>query len=214
MMVINWKLFILLFILLGPGIIIFSRIDKYYQEKIDALTATRCNCEESQLLQDQKSEKTGFKELLVAKQKVESDISSTPGNVFFTAQIKEKYQDTEVIEFRLEGDSRTIVYTADLIITFNPDKTEILDINSGATFPLYPRKNRIGNKIVITGVSSINNNNLIFGRPNSVYASVKIRRKSNPDAKDVLNIDEDNTKVFYQTQNVLDWNNSVKSISI
>lgn len=132
--------------------------------------------------------------------------------VFFDYQKEKISKDEYLIKIFLKGDKDTLIDGADLSLFYINKATKIEEVTSGDSFPLYPRKIINDNKILITGIAKIKNNQTISGKINANFAYIKIKISDSP-LENFLIINED-TGVYFRGKNILNLENSFQKINL
>lgn len=149
--------------------------------------------------------------LYVEKEKVLHQTLVSP--VYFSSQVRVLSPTKKEITISLQGNSAMKIDSADLSIAY-PNTIHVVSILPGTAFPSYPRMVREKNIILISGVTTINETNFIYGKPNTLFATLIVEKIVPPAQKEVLTIDSKNTKIFFKGESVLDEIKNITKIEL
>ena len=130
--------------------------------------------------------------------------------VTFTPSIKNVSPTVKEITFHLVGTSGVKVDAADLVLLYSSNLA-VLEIRSGLTFPSYPRKIISPDKVVVSGVATIDQK-IVLGLPNTPFITLVVEKKD--PQKGYITLDMSNTSVFYQGISILNQNGETAQIEL
>lgn len=199
------------FVLLFISIIIYLGISYSYQRKLDLLKA-EINNYQKQLLQKKLPILTlADISFVFDKYKELMSIKKTP--LYFTANTQKLSINQWKVTVELDGGDDGAADAADLRLDF-PEGLTVFDLKTGSAFPLYPRKVVADNYILLTGLASIDNNQMVFGKPNKIFAEFTVQTKDNQLNKKQITVNKEDTKIYLNGESVLDTGKSVNLIDL
>jgi len=154
-----------------------------------------------------------FDDLAILKEKVTSDINFPPSPVSVTMKVIQSTNDFVRVEVSFVGSDTTKLYASDVVLRVPSGSVSSAEVEAGAAFPKYLRSTFDGSTIVITGGAEIQDNTIVFGQPNRVFATLVLKKKSQATPVS-LTLDTTNTVIYYQTQDMLDGKNSTSTLKI
>ena len=149
--------------------------------------------------------------LMAQKNKTLATFKTSP--LFFTANTV-KNNDQWQVSVYLQGDGRAAADAADLRLDFSSN-LEVAEIKTGTAFPLYPRKVTGKNYLLITGLASLANNNVVFGQPGKLFADITIKTTgTGTNQKYSLILNKSDTKIYLNGESIFDEKKSFNQIEL
>lgn len=203
-------IFILLFIFFIAG---FLTSEYLVKSDMTALLKEKSQCQS--LLAQSGSNPSCLSEkdlaLYVEKEKTLQKIVVSP--VYFSSQVRILSPAKKEITISLQGNPSMKVDSADLSIIY-PNTIQISSLLPGKAFPSYPRMITEKNKILISGASTINETNFVYGQPNTVFVTIIVEKIGPPAQEEVLTLDSKNTKIYFQGVSILDETKNITKIEL
>jgi hypothetical protein len=196
--------------LISLAIFVIGIISSHNNKKINSLNAEIDQCRSD--LKQAKLPAISMKDLNLLNNKNDQTAKVVSGKMFFSFIKGNVNTDEYEIRIFLSGDPNTLADAADLTLSYT--KGLKIDVASGDAFPDYPRKIVENGQIVITGVSSITNDNINFGKPGGTFAVLKVTIEDPEVLERDIKIDLSNSKIFYMAKDILDGENSFSLIQI
>ncbi len=133
--------------------------------------------------------------------------------ISFNSQVSRLDINRRRIEIVLTGDDQAVADAADLVINL-PLGIVVDKITPDDAFPLYPRIKQTGQQLLMTGLASIKDGEIILGKVNRRFCTVDLRIPESSNLPAVLYIDENNSNIYFSGNNITDKQNSNYSIII
>lgn len=130
---------------------------------------------------------------------------------YFTYDVKKIDKDTYLVSIILNGDNNTLVDAVELSLLYNKDIVKIEELISGKSFLMYPRQQITDNKILLSAVSQIKNNKIVYASLNSNFAEIKIKFNQKPFPEKIFHIGGE-TGIYYSGKNIFDVEKSFTKI--
>lgn len=201
-------IFVLFFISLAVGFV----LNYSYQKKLALLFTEKNSCQK-QLTEKKPPILTLSDASFVSKRDKELE-SVTKSPLYFSAKTDKQSVSRWVVTIELSGLADSAADAADLKVII-PEDLIASDLKMGNAFPLYPRQVIDGNYLLVTGLASPNNNEMIFGKPNKIFAEFTVTVvNSNQTSKRQITIDESDTKIYLDGESVLNTDRTVKLINL
>lgn len=134
-------------------------------------------------------------------------------SAFFTYKIKKINNDMYLLSIFLEGDNNTLVDGADLSLLYNQNIVKIKEVIPGKSFSLYPRQQILDDKVIISGVSKIKENRVIYASINSIFAEIKFKLLNEPFNKKIFTTGEE-IGIYFSGKNIIDIDESFNKIAL
>ena len=134
-------------------------------------------------------------------------------SAFFTYKIKKINNDMYLLSIFLEGDNNTLVDGADLSLLYNQNIVKIKEVIPGKSFSLYPRQQILDDKVIISGVSKIKENRVIYASINSIFAEIKFKLVNEPFYKKIFTTGEE-IGIYFSGKNIIDIDKSFNKIAL
>jgi len=171
------------------------------QKKIALLEELNSACQQKLDRQQKLSISLGDFYLMAQKNKTLATFKTSP--LFFTTNTVKNNNQWQVSVY-LQGDGRAAADAADLRLDFG-NNLEVVEIKTGTAFPLYPRKVIGKNYLLITGLASLANNNVVFGQPGKLFADITIEASGTAsNQKHSLSLNKSDTKIYLNGESVFD----------
>lgn len=119
----------------------------------------------------------------------------------FQAVTKKQDATTWKIDIYLQGINNSLADAADLRLNFAPH-LKIDDLNTGDSFPLYPRVETSEESLLVTGVAAIRDNHIDYGKPGSVFVSFNVTIPQDSSLPYSIKADLDTTKIYFSGQDI------------
>ena len=132
-------------------------------------------------------------------------------SAFFTYKIKKINNDMYLLSIFLEGNNNTLVDGADLSLLYNQNIVKIKEVIPGKSFSLYPRQQILDDKIIISGLSEIKENRVIYASINSIFAEIKFKLVNEPFYKKIFTTGEE-IGIYFSGKNIIDIDKSFNKI--
>lgn len=132
-------------------------------------------------------------------------------SAFFTYKIEKIDNNIYLLSIFLEGDNNTLVDGVDLSLLYNQDVLKIEEVIPGKSFSLYPRRQILDNKIIISGLSKIKDNRVIYASINSIFAKIKFRLVNETYSNKIFTTGEENG-IYSSGKNIIDIDKSFTKI--
>lgn len=132
-------------------------------------------------------------------------------SAFFTYEIEKIDNNIYLLSIFLEGDNNTLVDGADLSLLYNQDVLKIEEVIPGKSFSLYPRQQILNDKIIISSVSKIKDNRVIYASINSIFVKIKFKIVNQPYSNKIFTIGEENG-IYSSGKNIIDLDKSFSKI--
>lgn len=146
--------------------------------------------------------------LLVQKERALEQI--TAGQVYFSGVAKKISNQRFQLNIYLLGPNTMKTDAADLAFKCT-ENCAIEKVKTGQTFPQYPKKQFSADSVSITGIASLAGNKVKLGEPNTLFASVLIRKLVlSKDSR--IAVDQNNTKAYLNGSSVLNQAASMSEI--
>ena len=202
------NIFILFFISLAVGFV----LNYSYQKKLAFLLAEKNSCQK-QLIGKKPPILTLSDASFVSKRDKELE-SVTKSPLYFSAKTNKLSVSRWVVTIELSGLTDSAADAADLKVII-PEDLIATDLKTGNAFPLYPRQVIDGNYLLVTGLASPNNNEMIFGKPNKIFAEFTVSAvNNNQTSKRQIVIDAGDTKIYLNGESILNTDKTVKLIDL
>ena len=129
--------------------------------------------------------------------------------LFFTSRVTKINNDQVTVDIYIEGDKTSLLDAADLRIDFN-EGIRILDIKKGQVFSSYPQLSVQGASIVVTGIASLVDRGLEFGKVGERFITISIK-KIKPNA--TLTFMKEGTNIYLMGKSIYDFEKTLSIIS-
>lgn len=110
--------------------------------------------------------------------------------------------ETDIIISLLGGPSMKMD-ASDLVLNYT-DNLTVLEIIPGQSFPTYPRKIAENGVITITGVARLDGNGIKLGEPNTIFATLRVKKTGDARQKATITVSTTNTSAYLEGNAVLD----------
>jgi len=182
-----------------------------YQKKVGSIEAKK-DIQQTQLTKKQLPTLTQTDVSFITKRdKVLETIIKSP--LYFSVKTQKFSVNRWTITIKLEGEIKGAADAADLRLEL-PENLTVSNIKVGPAFPFYPRKVAVNNYLLISGVASADNNQMVFGEPNKIFAELTVQTINNQlDIKKIV-VDKNDTKIYLNGESILDINKSIKIIDL
>lgn len=137
--------------------------------------------------------------------------SKIKGSAFFTYEIEKIDNNTYLLSIYLEGDNNTLVDGADLSLLYDQDVLKIEEVILGQSFSLYPRQQILDDKIIVSGVSKIKDNRVIYASIGSIFAKIKFKLINEPYSNKIFTTGEE-SGIYFSGKNIIDIDKSFSKI--
>jgi len=172
-----------------------------YQKKIALLEEVNSTCQQKVDQQQKLSISLNDFYLMAQKNKTLAKFNASP--LYFTANAV-KNNNQWKISIYLQGDGLAAADAADLRLDFG-NNLKVTEIKTGTSFPLYPRKVTGDDYLLITGLASLANNNVVFGQPGKLFADITIEASETAsNQKYSLSLNKSDTKIYLNGESVFD----------
>lgn len=157
--------------------------------------------------------KTSTQDLNLFTQKTQELEKVVESTVYFSSQSTPLSDTKTKVVISLIGGDSMKSDASDLMMRYSENLT-ILEIIPGDAFPSYPRKATTSGEITITGIASLENNEIKFGEPNKVFTSLIFEKTGNLKEKGTITIDKGVTQIYLQGKSIIDANKTLKQIEL
>lgn len=200
------------FIIFFISLVIWSVTNYSYQKKFDFLVSEKNNCQK-QLVEKKPPVLTLSDASFVTKRDKELELV-TKSPLYFSAKTNKLSASQWIVTIELSGLADSAADASDLKVIF-PENLVASDLKVGNAFPLYPRKIIEGNYLLVTGLASANNNEMVYGKPNKTFAEFTVSASDNNQTgqKQII-ISQEDTKIYLNGESVLNADKSVKLIEL
>ena len=113
----------------------------------------------------------------------------------------------------LNGETGSAADAADLKLDL-PENLTVSDIEAGTAFPILPRQINENNSLLLSGLASIDNNQVILGKPNKIFAEFTVQTANNRLNNEQIKVNKEDTKIYLNGENVLDSSKSANLIDL
>lgn len=201
------------FIIFFISLVIWSVTNYSYQKKFSLLVSEKNNCQK-QLVEKKPPILTLSDASFVTKRDKELE-SVTKSPLYFSAKTNKLSASQWIVTIELSGLVDSAADASDLEVIF-PENLVASDLKVGNAFPLYPRKIIEGNYLLVTGLASANNNEMVYGKPNKTFAefTVSVLSDTNQVGKKQITTSQEDTKIYLNGESVLNADKSVKIIEL
>lgn len=198
------------FFLFFVSVIIWSIANYSYQKKLSLLEEEKNICQK-QLTQKKQSTPLTLADasFIIQKDKGLASVKKSP--FYFSAKTQKLTINQWRITVELAGEVEGAADAADLRLDL-PESLTVSDIKTGPAFPIYPRKVIAVNYLLITGLASTDNDQMIFGQPNKIFAEFTVQATDNQFIKKQITVNKEDTKIYLKGESVLDTSKSVNLI--
>jgi hypothetical protein len=202
--------FLLIFLSFLCGFYVSQNISK---KDLDKLTLEKKQCQTQ--LQDvlTSSKKRNDQDLNLYAQKTQALEKVVESTLYFSSRVSSLSPIKKEVALSMLGGASMKSDASDLVMGYT-DNLKIVEIIPGTVFPTYPRKALVDGKITITGITSLENNEIKFGNPNNVFATLVIEKTGDPLQKGILTVDKSLTQIYLQGTSIIDTNKSVTQIEL
>ncbi len=200
------------FIIFFISLIIWSVTNYSYQKKFALLESEKNSCQKL-LVEKNPQVLTLSDASFVSKRDKELDLI-TKNLLYFSTKTKELFSGQWVVTIELSGEADSAADAADLKVII-PESLVVSNLKVGNAFPIFPRQVIDGNYLLVTGLASANNNEMVYGKPNKTFAEFTVSTSDNNQAgKKQITISQEDTKIYLNGESVLDTVKSVKFIEL
>lgn len=200
-----------IFVLFFISIIIWLTVNYIYQKRFNLLEIEKNNCQKQLAEKKQSSLTLADTSFIFEKDKVLASVKKSP--LYFSAKTQKLAIDQWRITVELKGGVEGAADAADFRIDL-PENLTVSDLKVGPAFPIYPRKVVTANYLLVTGLASTNNNQMVLGQPNKIFAEFTILATDNKLNKKQITVNEEDTKIYLNGKSVLDTSKSVGLIDL
>lgn len=202
--------FLLIFLFFLCGFYVSQNISK---KDLDKLTLEKKQCQTQ--LQDvlTTSKKRNDQDLSLYTQKTQALEEVVESTLYFSSRVSSLSPIKKEVIISMLGGASMKSDASDLVMRYT-DNLKVVEIIPGVVFPTYPRKALVDGKITITGIASLENNEIKFGNPNNVFATLVIEKTGDPLQKGVLTVDKGLTQIYLQGTAIIDTNKSITQIEL
>jgi len=204
------QLIINVFILFLLAIIIWLTIDFSYQKKLKTLETEKNNYQNELTKKALPTLTSADASFIAERNKALAPIIKSP--LFYSVKTQKLNLNKWKITIKLEGAIEGAADAADLKLDL-PEKLTISDLKIGPAFPLFPRKIITTKYLLVTGVISTYQNQVVFGQPNKVFVEFVAEATDKLNRRQII-VNKDGTKIYLNGESVLDVNKSVSQIDL
>jgi hypothetical protein len=201
-----------LFVLFFVSLLIGSVLNYSYQKKLALLTIEKNNCQK-QLVEKKPPVLTLSDASFVSKRDKELEsVKKSP--LYFSAKTNKLSASQWIVTIELSGLPDSAADASDLKIII-PENLVASDLKVGNAFPIFPRQVIDGSYLLVTGLASTNNNEMLYGKPNKIFAEFTVTvANNNQTDKRQITVDTTDTKIYLNGESVLNTDKSVKLINL
>ncbi|MFA6532429.1 MAG: hypothetical protein WCT22_00350 [Patescibacteria group bacterium] len=201
-----------LFVLFFVSLVIGSVLNYSYQKKLALLTIEKNNCQK-QLVEKKPPVLTLSDASFVSKRDKELEsVKKSP--LYFSAKTNKLSASQWIVTIELSGLPDSAADASDLKIII-PENLVASDLKVGNAFPIFPRQVIDGSYLLVTGLASTNNNEMLYGKPNKIFAEFTVTvANNNQTDKRQITVDTTDTKIYLNGESVLNTDKSVKLINL
>jgi hypothetical protein len=116
------------------------------------------------------------------------------------------------VTIKLQGEAKSAADAADLKLDL-PVSASLSALNTGSAFPVYARKVFSNHSLLISGLASLKNNQIILGQPNQIFAEFIIELEKNEKQKTII-LNKEDTKIYLNGEDVFDANKTFGEINL
>jgi hypothetical protein len=116
------------------------------------------------------------------------------------------------VTIELQGEAKSAADAADLKLDL-PVSASLSALNTGSAFPVYARKIFDNHSLIISGLASLKNNQIILGRPNQIFAEFIIELEKNKKQK-AITLNKEGTKIYLNGDDIFDINKIFEEINL
>ena len=197
-----------IFILFFISIIVWLASNYSYQNKLNLLEAEKNNCRRQLTEKKQSALTLADVSFIIKKDKALASVKKSL--FYFNVKTQKLTINQWRITVELKGEVESAADAADFKLDL-PESLTVSDLKVGPAFPIYPRKVVAANYLLVTGLISTNNNQMIFGEPNKIFAEFTVLATDNqPNIKQII-VNREGTKIYLNGESILD---TVKSVSL
>ncbi|OGG25730.1 hypothetical protein A2960_05265 [Candidatus Gottesmanbacteria bacterium RIFCSPLOWO2_01_FULL_39_12b] len=187
----------------------FIFLNSYYTKKIRLLTQEKNSCQIAQVLNP--TPHLELNDVFLYGQKMKAVLSSPTEMMFFSNTHNKIDGNSWQIIINLEGNSDQLTDSANLQLDYDNGISDI-QITPGDAFPLYPKIIQNKTMLSITGIATISQNNITYGQSNKIFATLLVH--PNPTVKKAILTINNNSKIYFLSQNILDQERTFKEIEL
>lgn len=199
------------FIIFFISLVIWSVTNYSYQKKFDSLEVEKNICKEQLTEKKQPILTLSDAAFVIKREKELESVIKSP--LYFNAKVQKLIANQWTITIELVGAVDGAADAADLKVNL-PDDLTASSLKTGTAFPLYPRKVVDANYLLVTGLASPDNNKMVYGKPNKIFAEFTVSASDNQTSKKQIVVNEEDTKIYLNGESVLDTIKSVKLIDL
>lgn len=205
------QIIINVFALFLVSVIVWVTANYSYQRKLSLLETEKNICQKQLTENKQSSLTSADASFIIQKEKELASVKKSL--LYFSAKTQKLTVNQWKITVRLEGDIDGAADAADLRLDF-PKSFIVSDLIVGSAFPIYPRKVMAEDYLLVTGLISISNNQMIFGEPNKIFVEFTVQTTDNQPIEKQITVNKEDTKIYLNGESILDTNKSVNLINL
>lgn len=199
------QIIINVFTLLLVSIIVWVTANYSYQKKLNLLETEKNVCRKQLTENKQSSLTSADASFIIQKEKELASVKKSL--LYFNVKVQKLTINQWKITVKLEGDVDGAADAADLRLDF-PIGLTFSDLQVGPAFPIYPRKVITEDYLLVTGLVSVNNNQMIFGKPNNIFVEFTIQTTDNQSSNKQIAVNNEDTKIYLNGESILDTGKS------
>lgn len=202
-----------LFVLFFISLSVYFVLNYSYQKKLTLLISEKNNCQK-QLIEKKLPTLTLSDASFVSKRDKELEsVKKSP--LYFSAKTNKISDSQWIVIIELSGLADSAADASDLKVII-PEDLVASDLKVGNAFPIFPRQVIDGNYLLVTGLASPNNDEMIFGKPNKIFVEFTITAANNNNqaGKRQIAVDAADTKIYLNGESVLNTDKSVKLVDL
>jgi len=204
------KLIVNIFILFFISIIIWLAVNYSYQKQLNLLQAEKNNCRRQLTEKKQSNLTLTDVSFIINKDKELATAKKSP--FYFNASVQKLADNLFRVKIELKGESEGAADVADFKLNLTEGLT-ISDLQTGPAFPIYPRKVIAADYLLVTGLASTNNNQMVLGKPNKVFAEFTVETTGKQNIKQI-SVNKEDTKIYLNAESILNISKSVSLIDL
>lgn len=193
------------------SIIIWLITNYSYQKKFNLLETEKNNCQKQLAVKKQPILTLSDTAFIIKKNKELESVIKSP--LYFNASVQKLTANQWIITIELIGKIDGAADAADFKIDL-PEGLTASNLKPGPAFPLYPRKVINNNYLLVTGLASVNNSQMVFGEPNKIFVEFNVQATDNQPSKKQIVVNKEDTKIYLNGESVLDTEKTVVRIDL
>jgi len=127
-----------------------------------------------------------------------------PQKLYFSSKITKTKSDLITVDVIIEGNKESLFDAADLRIDFT-EGIRILDVKKGTAFSSYPQISVKGASILVTGIASVTNQGIDYGKVGEPYITIQVKQLQKTGK---MTINKENTNVYLMGETIFDKENT------